>query len=121
VAKETTGMYLTKVKQNGDNLSGNFQGLNVAGTFRGTIQQNGKIQFEVTVIGRTDTIVFTGSNKYGGDLRGQFEVHDSNGQATLGEYGSWYAQPMYSLSKRTVGAELFSLSRLCYNCIEQVI
>jgi serine/threonine protein kinase len=98
VAKEATGMYLTKIKQNGGNLSGNFQGLNVAGTFSGTIQQNGDIQFKVTVIGRTDTIVFSGSNKYGGDLRGQFEVHDSNGQATLDEYGSWYAQPVRSLS-----------------------
>ncbi len=96
VAKEKTNLYLTEIKQNQGNLSGHFQGLNVAGTFEGTILQNGDISFVATLLGRTDTIVFKGSSKYGGDMSGSFEVHDKNGQSTFDEYGGWYAQPWQS-------------------------
>jgi serine/threonine protein kinase len=93
VAKEKTVLYLTGIKQQQGNISGRFQGLGVTGTFKGTISQNGSVQFVVKLTGRADTIRFNGDSKYGGDITGSFTAYDKNGLPSLDEYGDWYAQP----------------------------
>jgi hypothetical protein len=93
VAKVKTGLYLTAIKQKQSGVSGQFRGLNIAGSFQGTIQLNGDMKFVVALPGRSDTLVFTGSSKFGGDMVGTFELQDENGRATADEYGSWDAHP----------------------------
>lgn len=91
--KNNNKMFLTNIKQNQGSFSGKFQGLGLIGTFTGTMDQGGKrLRFVVRFPGRADTIVFDGSIKYGGDLRGTFQAHDQNGQASLDEYGDWSVQ-----------------------------
>ncbi len=93
VAQRKTNMYLIEIKQNQDQISGRFQGLNLNGTFKGTIKQNGDMQFVVSLNGRKDTLIFTGNSKYGGDMRGNFELRDQNGRPAMDEYGNWYTGP----------------------------
>ncbi len=95
VAHGKEAMYLSAIKQTQGSFSGKFQGLGFIGTLKGSVSQTGAIQFIVSIPGRADTITFTGSIKYGGDLTGNFVALDKNGQASLDEYGFWYAQALH--------------------------
>jgi len=88
LTSEKTNMYLTNVLQNGGNISGYFQGLGLAGPFKGTVTPAGHLQFTVTVRAGESTLSFEGTIKVGGDLVGSFEVLDQHGQRT-GEGGPW--------------------------------
>jgi hypothetical protein len=85
-ANTKTIMYLTQVKQDQNRISGNFQGLGLIGAFKGTVTFSGIVHFTVKI--DAGTLIFDGSIKVGGDIRGTFKVVDQQGQS-IGEYGDW--------------------------------
>jgi serine/threonine protein kinase len=85
---EKTSLFLTRIHQNGRNISGYFQGLGLVGPFTGTVSAKGHVQF--TVQTGTSTLLFKGEIKIGGDVQGSFQALDQHGQFT-GEYGPWNA------------------------------
>ncbi len=85
---EKTAMYLTGVQQNQDRLSGQFQGLGLAGPFTGTVTRSGHIQFTVDVKSNQEILAFDGDIKIGGDIAGSFVVQNQQGDKT-GESGVW--------------------------------
>jgi len=89
MTNEKTSMFLTSVHQNGGSISGYFQGLGLAGSFKGTVTPAGHVQFTVTVQPGGSTLSFKGDIKIGGDMEGSFVVLDQHGQET-GESGLWY-------------------------------
>jgi serine/threonine protein kinase len=93
VGNAKSGLFLTQIKQDQSNISGNFNGLGMTGIFKGTISSTGKLHFVVHINGKTEMFDFTGENKFGGDIKGNFTGLDKNGKATLDEYGIWYTQP----------------------------
>ena len=93
VGNAKSGLFLTGIKQDQGNISGNFNGLGMTGTFKGTITSAGKLHFVVHINGQSDLLDFTGDSKIGGDIRGNFTGLDINGKPTLDEYGIWYSQP----------------------------
>jgi serine/threonine protein kinase len=93
VGNAKSGLFLTNIVQNQGNISGNFNGLGMTGTFKGTITSTGKLHFVVHINGKSDLLDFTGESKIGGDIKGNFTGLDSNGKPTLDEYGVWYSQP----------------------------
>ncbi len=88
MTNEKTSMFLTSVHQNGGSISGYFQGLGLAGSFKGTVTPAGHVQFTVTVQPGGSTLSFKGDIKIGGDIVGSFVVLDQYGQET-GESGLW--------------------------------
>ena len=88
VAHKTTNLYLTQISQNRANLTGNFQGLGLIGSFTGTVSTAGKVHFILTYGG--GTLILDGVIKVGGDMEGNFYALDSD-QRKIGEYGIWYA------------------------------
>lgn len=95
-AGEKTALYLTNIKQNQADISGNFQGLGLNGMFKGKIDKNSDFRFIVTFPGRSDMLSCTGSIRTGGDLVGDFNVVDKSGQK-LGDYGNWNVGMMTSM------------------------
>lgn len=93
VGNAKSGLFLTGIKQNQGNISGNFNGLGMTGTFKGTVTPTGKLHVVVHINGQTTMLDMTGESKIGGDLKGNFTGLDKNGKATLDEYGLWYSQP----------------------------
>jgi serine/threonine protein kinase len=91
VTNTTTPMTLTQIVQPKGNIRGNFRGLGLAGPFTGTVDNAGKIQFQVTIYGGTETIAFEGTIKLGGSLGGSYRVM-RNSQFT-GESGVWSVSP----------------------------
>jgi len=85
---EKTAMYLSGVQQNQGRLSGQFQGLGLAGTFTGTVTRSGHLQFMVNVKSNQEMLVFDGDIKVGGDIAGSFVVQNQQGDKT-GESGVW--------------------------------
>ena len=82
-------MSLTDIQQNGGSLSGNFKGLGLVGTFKGTVTTHGEVDFTVTVNwAGVSTLQFTGNIKIGGELTGEFYAYNQQGERT-GEYGVW--------------------------------
>jgi len=88
LAGEKTPMYLTNVRQSQGKISGSFQGLGLASTFKGTVTPAGKVHFTMINSSTNQTLSFEGSIKTGGDIVGTFEVIDQNGYQT-GESGLW--------------------------------
>ena len=86
VAHAKTNMYLTQVKQDQNRISGNFQGLGQVGPFIGTVTSSEIVHFTVKI--DAGMLIFDGSIKIGGDIRGTFKAVDQRGQS-LGEYGDW--------------------------------
>ncbi|HKV59049.1 MAG TPA: serine/threonine-protein kinase [Ktedonobacteraceae bacterium] len=93
VAGTTTNLYLSNIKQNQGQISGNFNGLYQVGTFTGTVSTNGNITFKLKIA--TGFLICTGTIKVGGELQGAFKVVDPQGNS-LGEYGLWTADPTNS-------------------------
>jgi eukaryotic-like serine/threonine-protein kinase len=90
VANTTTPLYLTQVQRNpaNGNVTGQFQGLGLSGTFTGTVTPSGILHFIVKI--NAVNLVCDASIKVGGDLEGSFHAYDQQGNK-LGEYGLWYA------------------------------
>ena len=91
VTNTTTPMTLTQVSQSKGNIRGNFRGLGLAGPFTGTVDDAGKIQFQVTIYGGTEIIDFEGTIKLGGSPAGSYRIM-RNSQFT-GESGVWSVSP----------------------------
>jgi serine/threonine protein kinase len=86
---QSTPMSLTDIRQNGESISGNFKGLGLVGTFKGTVTTHGEVDFTVTVNwAGVSTLQFTGNIKIGGEVAGEFYAYNQQGQRT-GEYGVW--------------------------------
>ena len=92
VAQTKTDMSLASIQQSQGNISGSFQGLGLAGPFKGTINTTGQIRFTVTVYAGNTTLAFEGVIKLGGSMAGSYEVLNQNGQRT-GETGLWSVVP----------------------------
>ena len=93
VANTTTKLFLTHIQQdpaNGD-ITGQFQGLGLSGTFTGTVTTGGTFTFSVKISAGL-FICKDGRIKVGGELIGSFTVVDAHGNS-LGEYGPWSADP----------------------------
>jgi len=89
LTNQSTKMFLTDIQQNGGNISGRFQGLGLIGPFKGTVTPTGDIVFTVPVNwAGVPTLKFTGNIKLGGDLTGDFQAYNQQGQFT-GEGGIW--------------------------------
>jgi len=89
--KATTPMSLTQISQSAGNIRGFFSGLGQTGTFTGTVDKAGNIQFQVTIYGGSETITFEGTIKLGGFPAGTFRVlRDSQ---FTGESGVWSVSP----------------------------
>ncbi len=88
LAGEKTSMYLTNVQQSQGKISGNFQGLGLVGTFKGTVTPSGKVHFTMINSSTNQILSFEGAIKTGGDIVGSFAVLDQNGYRT-GESGLW--------------------------------
>jgi eukaryotic-like serine/threonine-protein kinase len=93
LSNQKTSMFLTHVQQNGGSISGYFQGLGLAGPFKGTVTSTGHVQFTMTVRAGGATLSFDGDIKIGGDMTGNFEALDQHGQRT-GEAGIWNVASM---------------------------
>jgi serine/threonine protein kinase len=87
----TTPMSLTQISQSAGNIRGFFTGLGQTGTFTGTVNKAGSIQFQVTIYGGSETIAFEGTIKLGGSPAGTFRVL-RDAQFT-GESGVWSVSP----------------------------
>jgi len=87
---ENTSLFLTHIHQNGGNITGYFQGLGMAGPFKGTVTHPGHLQFTVTVQGGSSLLIFEGDIKIGGDITGTFKALNQQRQFT-GESGIWNA------------------------------
>ncbi len=89
VANTTTKLYLTQIQLNPANgdITGQFQGLGLSGTFTGTVTPGGKLHFIVKI--DVGNLICDGKIKVGGDLEGSFQTFDQLGNK-LGEYGIWY-------------------------------
>lgn len=88
VAKEKTPLYLTNIQQDGGTLSGNYQGLGQAGPFSGSVTKNGAVVMKMPIQAGTEMLVLHGTIKVGGDITGDFDVANQQGQST-GEVGIW--------------------------------
>lgn len=88
LAKEKTNMFLTHIQQNQGSIQGYFQGLGQVGPFKGTVTPSGHVQFKIPVQASKTTLLFEGDIKIGGDMTGNFEVLNQQGQQ-IGEYGPW--------------------------------
>jgi len=91
VAATVTDLRLTQIKQNGNHITGSFQGLYQVGTFTGTVSPNESVNFSVKI--DAGFLVCQGKIKVGGELVGTFQVVDQQGNK-LGEYGAWTADPV---------------------------
>jgi len=90
VARTVTNLYLSNIKQNQGDITGNFNGLYQVGTFTGTVSSDETINFSVKI--SAGFLNCTGKIKVGGELEGSFKVVDSQGNS-LSEYGLWIADP----------------------------
>lgn len=90
VAAKSTPMYLTRIQQNGSQISGHFEGLGLVGPFTGTISQNGNVHLVVKIT--IGNLILDGTVKVGGDIQGSFVTKDQQGN-NLGEYGPWNISP----------------------------
>lgn len=88
LTNENTVMHLSSVQQNQGNITGFFQGLGLAGPFKGTVTPSESIHFTVEIYNGSSTLDFEGAIKIGGDIAGSFSVLNQNGQRT-GESGLW--------------------------------
>jgi serine/threonine protein kinase len=88
MTNERTNLLLTNIQQNREQIDGTFQGLGLAGWFKGTISPSGHVQFTVNIYAGEMILVFEGSVKIGGDMAGSFAVLNQHGQHT-GEAGLW--------------------------------
>ncbi|HCJ36023.1 MAG TPA: hypothetical protein DHV65_17225, partial [Ktedonobacter sp.] len=88
LAKEHTTIFLTHIQQRQRNIQGYFQGLGQVGPFKGTVTPSGHIQFKIPVQVSKTTLFFVGDIKIAGDMTGNFEVLNQQGQQ-IGEYGVW--------------------------------
>jgi hypothetical protein len=90
LTNETTNLRLYSVRQNQGNINGFFQGLGLAGPFKGAVTPSESIHFTVEIYNGSSTLAFDGNIKIGGDMAGSFNVLNQNGQHT-GESGLWNA------------------------------
>lgn len=88
MTNQTTAMYLIITQQSEGKIQGMFQGLGLVGAFEGTVTPDGQLHFTLPVHSGEQKIVFVGTIKIGGDVRGTFQVFDQNGNFT-GEFGDW--------------------------------
>jgi eukaryotic-like serine/threonine-protein kinase len=88
LANEKTDIFLTHIQQNQGSIQGYFQGLGQVGPFKGTITHSGHVQFKIPVQASKTTLLFVGDIKIAGDMTGNFEVLNQQGQQ-IGEYGPW--------------------------------
>ncbi len=89
---EHTSLFLTNIQESNGNIQGTFQGLGLAGPFKGKVTTTGQVQFTVKINGGTMALVFNGNIKVGGDMAGTFTVVNQQGHST-GEYGLWNVSP----------------------------
>ena len=90
LAKEKTALCLTNIQQSQENIYGTFQGLGLIGPFQGKVSADEQISFTVSLYAGAETIVCQGTIKVGGDIRGQFQIYDQQGNFT-DEFGDWNA------------------------------
>lgn len=95
VAKTQTSMTLSNIQQNGQNVSGYFNGLGLNGPFKGTVDASGNIHFQVAIYSGTATLSFEGVIQIGGNIAGDYKVLNQNNQFT-GESGLWSVSPAAS-------------------------
>jgi serine/threonine protein kinase len=88
VAHKETTLYIMQIHQDRQNISGNFQGLGLVGSFIGTVTSTGSVHFIASY--GAGSLIFDGKIKVGGDMEGTFNAVDPHGQ-NLEEYGPWYA------------------------------
>ena len=91
VTNTTTNMSLTQISQSAGDISGYFTGLGLTGSFTGTVDTKGNIQFQVAIYGGTETIAFEGIIKLGGSPGGSYRV--LRNQQFTGESGAWSVSP----------------------------
>jgi serine/threonine protein kinase len=83
----TTAMTLTVQQQSQGNIRGSFMGLQVKGSFSGTIDTAQHIRFTVAGYASHAPLLFDGIMRSDGDLAGSFCSLDQNNQCT--GYGIW--------------------------------
>ena len=88
----TTSMSLDALQQKSNVLHGDFTGLGLAGTFAGTLDIAGHLQFQVVIHGGNETLQFEGAVKVGGTMAGSYRIVNRNHEFT-GEYGLWSVSP----------------------------
>src|SRR6266566_5678894 len=81
---------LLGIRQSQGNISGNFTGLHVNGSFRGTIDPSSHIEFTVTDSAAHITLSLDGGLQSDGNLSGDFCNLNQEGQCAS-EYGLWSA------------------------------
>ena len=89
----TTPMSLTALQQQKSKFHGNFMGLGLVGTFTGTLDTAGHLQFQVAIHGGNEILMFEGAIKVGGSMAGSYRILNSNNEFT-GEYGLWSVSPV---------------------------
>ena len=92
VGNSKTNRSLSNILQNGTNIHGYFSGLGLSGLFKGTINANGHIQFQVMVYSGNSTLSFEGAIQIGGTIAGSYQVLNKNSEFT-GESGLWSVAP----------------------------
>ena len=89
VANKKTTLSLGQMRQDGKSIAGNFQGLGLVGSLKGTVAPFGRVHFIVKY--GAESLILDGEMKAGGDIEGTFYTLDQHGQ-NLGKYGLWSAR-----------------------------
>ncbi len=92
VDSPTQSLQLYNVQEAGNTISGLFQGLGQAGSFKGTITKYSNIKFRVTLYEGQATVDFNGYIQLNGSMGGDYTVYTQNNQKT-GEMGEWNVVP----------------------------
>lgn len=87
-------MTLTKMQQNGGNISGSFSAMHMSGTYSGFLDTSKHIYFIVPAGSGRAPLYFWGSVGAGGNLEGSFCQIDQGGQCIPnGVFGVWSVAP----------------------------
>jgi hypothetical protein len=87
-------MTLTRMRQNGERISGSFSALHQTGTYSGSLGTSRSIDFTVAGSGGRAPLHFWGSVGADGTLGGSFCARDQNGTCLpYGAFGWWHVAP----------------------------
>ncbi len=94
ITNEQTSISLSAVKQQQNQISGSFAGLQQSGSFAGTITKNGEITFLVhlNALPEKEILSFEGNFNVG-YIRGTFDGYYVNSRQPTGDYGDWTLEP----------------------------
>ncbi len=85
-------LYLKKIQQQQQHISGSFEGLGIVNTFYGTITPKGQVTFTVQYPDGMEILSFEGDINLGGGIGGNYSIFNNNNQST-GLHGVWQVQP----------------------------